>query len=559
MRITIITLSIAAFSTISCSSGGGGGGSAPVYTCTTTDYPNGVTISGNGEYEFRVAGNGIVSPSPRPIRMAEVKIYNGNTLVQCGATDDNGAFSLKVPQSSASHTVRISSVIYNAVTKAFVLNNPSNRLFHSIETTVVPDTTKSAGTLTAEAENDVKGGAFNILDQAHTANEFLVDETTGCKSTFADCPVFTGAPLVRIFWDKGVDPGTYVNSQPLSFYLPGYRELYILGGEDGDVDSSDCDHFDNSVILHEYGHFIEDVFSRSNSPGGFHDGESIIDPRLAWGEGWANFFQAAITGVPLYRDTWGNGGTTGVYFNESLEVPGDDIASTMGEGNFREFSISRILWDAIDSINEGAGIDQVTSPFSELWTIFADPINGFASTSHRFRNIGLFHTLQQALPNAQDWSSIRTGENHVGSQADYARAVLRGGSCSPINIQAASSSTQTENGQAANSNQFASNDFYAYYHPGGTFSFTLNYTTTPNPAADLDVYLFAENYVFTKPALAQAKTAVVTSASSGTETITANLAAGYYMINVRVNTTGGVLGNAANYTMTLGGQSLCPN
>lgn len=561
MRISNPLLFIAAFSAISCSSGGGSSGSAPVYTCDTVVYDNGVTISGNAKYEFRLAGNGSVQTSGRPIRKAEVKIYNGTTLIQCGALNDSGAFSLTIPQSSAQHTVRVSSVIYNEVTKAFVLNNPSNRQFHSIETTFVADTTKSVGTITALAgtNTDLKGGAFNVLDQVLNANTYLVTETAGCTSTFANCPIFTNAPLVRIFWEKGVNPGEYVNaSSPLSFYLPGYRELYILGGEDGDIDGSDADHFDNSVILHEYGHFIEDVFSKSNSPGGLHTGDTIIDPRLAWGEGWANFFQAAITGIPIYRDTWGTNGT-GIYFNENLETPANDIPSVAGEGNFREFSISRLLWDAIDSNNE-LGVDDVTSPFSELWTVFADPNGGFASSSLRFRNIGLFHSIQRNLAGGQDWSLIRASEKHEGSQADYARPVLRGGSCSPVHIEADHiDMSQQENGSAANSNQFASNDFYSYYHPGGAFSFTLNYTTSPSPAADLDVYVFAESYVFTRAALAQAKTAVVNSASSGTETLNTNLAAGYYMINIRVNTTGGVLGNPADYTMTLGGQPLCPN
>lgn len=562
MRLHIFLFFIAAFSTMSCSSGGGGGSSNPPYVCTTHSYPNGVTISGNADYEFRTNGNGTISGSPRPIRKAEVKIYSGNALIQCGATDDSGAFSFSVPQADTTHTVRVSSVIYNTTTRAYVMNNPSNRQFHYIETTFVPNTTKSVGTLTATAATNtaLKGGAFNILDQIHFANEFLISKTANCANLFSTCPTFPGGPLVRVFWDKGLDPGAYVNATfPLSYYLPGYRELYILGGEDGIVDSVDCDHFDNSIILHEYGHFIEDVFSRTNSPGGGHDGESIIDARLAWGEGWANFFQAAVTGVAIYRDTWGNGGTTGTYFNVNLETPNQDIATTMGEGNFREFSISRLLWDAIDPANE-VSIDDVESPFAELWTVFASPTSGFASSSFRFRNIGLFHSIQKTLPGGQDWSTLRTSEKHKDSQADYAQPVTRGASCSPINIKAEHMSmSQQENGSAGNSNQFASNDFYAYYHPGGAFSFALNYTTAPSPAVDLDVYIYPENYIFGGTAAAQAKTGIVASATSGSESININLAAGYYMINIRVNTTGGHITNTASYSMTLGGQSLCPN
>src|SRR5690606_13846811 len=108
----------------------------------------------------------------------------------------------------------------------------------------------------------------------------------------------------------------------------------------------DTDHFDDSIILHEYGHFLEDVYSKTNSPGGVHTGETILDPRLAWGEGWANYFQAAVTGNPVYRDTFGTSlGFSGVYFNENLESGTSDTPNNPGEGNFREFAITRALWD----------------------------------------------------------------------------------------------------------------------------------------------------------------------------------------------------------------------
>ncbi|MCC6138004.1 MAG: hypothetical protein IT287_05190 [Bdellovibrionaceae bacterium] len=559
--MNIPLLFAAAFFTISCSSGSSGGG-APAYVCTSVNHANGITITGNGEYEFRNNGNGIISLTKNPIRYAEVKVFNSNgALIQCSRTDATGAFSVVVPDSDATNTLRISSIIYNTETKAFVYNNPTNNSAHYIETTFTADSTKSLGTLTADADGDLQGGAFNILDKVHSANEYLISETTGCSGTISSCPSFTGAPSVKIYWDKGVNPGTYFGAGPISFYLPGERELYILGGESGDVDSSDCDHFDNSIILHEYGHFIEDVFSDTDSPGGTHTGDTILDARLAWGEGWANFFQAAVLDNPLYRDTSGNiSGSTTIFFNENLETPGDDIPSTNGEGNFREFSITRLLWDAIDSTNEGAGVDEVESAFAELWTVFANTTNGFKASSNHFRNIGLFHTVQQAL-GVSDWSSIRTGEKHTGSQADYARTVTKGGSCGAINIQAANigSPSSPEDGSFSNSNQFASNDFYQIYHPGGSFSWQLSYTTNPATPADLDLYLYSENYIFGGTSLGSSTSNISVSTSSATEGISlTNLSAGYYMLNVRVD-TGVRLGDAASYSMTLGGQALCPN
>lgn len=562
MRLFIPCLFLISIALTACSGdSGGSSGGIPPYSCTTRVYDSGVNISGNADYQFRTLGNGAVSGTTRPIRYAEIKIFNsGGAVIQCTYTDASGAFNLVLPESSASHRLRISSIIYNETTKAFVYNNPTQNIAHYMEAAFTPDSTKSLGTLRAAADGDVKAGAFNILDKVHDANEYLVSETANCSGTFSPCTPFTGAPEVKIYWDKGVNPGEYFNAGPVSFYIPGDRELYILGGESGDVDYSDCDHFDNSVILHEYGHFIEDVFSETDSPGGAHSGDSIIDARLAWGEGWANFFQAAVTDVPLYRDTSGNtSGSATHFFNEHLENPDNDIPSTMGEGNFREFSIARLLWDAIDSTNEGAGVDQVTSPFSELWTVFASPTVGFKSSNYRFRNMGLFHTIQQTLVGATDWSSIRTGEKHTGSQADYARAVTTGGACAATVIQAQNISPgQPENGSVSNSNHFASNDFYQIYHPGGSFNWQLGYSTDPGASADIDLYLYRETYTFGSNAVASSTANINNGTTNASEGISTSLAAGYYILNVRVD-TGVRLGGSSSYTMTLGGQSLCPN
>lgn len=568
-----IACSILCLFVVACSSSSDSGSSTSASfdpgCVTVTSYTGGITLTGTANYEFRTNGNGAVNGTKLPIRQAQVSVYNSSgAIIQCGTTDNSGNFSVVVPQTSANYTVSVDSRIYNDLTKAGVFNNPTEIEVHSITTTVSGASSASVGTLTAAATGDVKGGAFNILDKILDANLFLETNTANCSASFSGCTPFTGASAVFIYWDKGVNPGSYFGAGALSFYLPGQNELYILGGLNGDTDSSDCDHFDNSIILHEYGHFIEDNFAETDSPGGTHNGNTILDARLAWGEGWANFFQAAMlfpldnSITPVYRDTSGNiSGSSSVFFNEDLETPDNDIPGSMGEGNFREFSVARLLWDSIDTVNEGASVDTVNSPFAELWTVFTSSTTGLKNSSRVFRSMGLFHTLQQALPSSTDWSSVRTGENHLGSENDYARSVASN-TCAAVTIQAANiSAGAPENGTASRSNQFASNDFYKYYHPGGAFSFQLSYTTTPQ-AADLDVYIFKNGYRFTDNTTASlaasATTNVSSSVTSASESISTNLAAGWYMINIRVD-TGLRMGTAANYTMTLNGSQLCPN
>lgn len=550
-----------------CGGGGSSGGGGTITTkadpfCSTvTSYPTGVTITGSAVYQYRTNGNGAVNGTPKPIRHAEIHVVNAAGInVQCGATDSNGDFSLVVP-ASQQLTLKVASRIIYGATQAYVLDNPSDKDYHFISSTFTSDSSKSIGTLTALATGSLEGGAFNILDKILDANNYLITNTANCNGSFASCIPFSQPPLVHVYWDAGVNPGSYFGAGAVSFYLPGQYELYILGGANGQVQGMDVDHFDDSIILHEYGHFIEDVFSSTDSPGGSHNGNSIIDARLAWGEGWANFFQAAITNNPVYRDTWGNtdGGGTGVFFNENIETPGNDIPLSMGEGNFREFSITRALWDAIDSANGEGGADSVTAPFNELWTVFAGSA-GFASASYHFRNMGLFHTIQQGLAGATNWASIRAAENQRGDQTDYASGT-NAGPCAAIPIQAANiPGGAPENGSTSRSNQFASNDFYMVYHPGGTFNFNLSYTTDAGNQADLDVYVFQEGYNFINSTKIVGQSTASPGAGAGphTEQVLIALAAGYYMINIRVDTTSG-LGNNTSYSMTLNGASLCPS
>ena len=53
-------------------------------------------------------------------------------------------------------------------------------------------------------------------------------------------------------------------------------------------------HFDDFAVIHELGHFIEDHCGEFISAGGTHALVVRIDPRLAWSEGWSNYFAAQV-------------------------------------------------------------------------------------------------------------------------------------------------------------------------------------------------------------------------------------------------------------------------
>ena len=98
-------------------------------------------------------------------------------------------------------------------------------------------------------------------------------------SVSPNCPPFTNNQLFETFWAPGVSPSDYdKNLLPSSFWIWSKKQLYILGGSKGDVDRSDTDHFDSTIIIHEYAHVLEDQFSIRDSVGGAHFGDNILDP-----------------------------------------------------------------------------------------------------------------------------------------------------------------------------------------------------------------------------------------------------------------------------------------
>ena len=571
-------------------------GQVITYTCATSSCPsytvaqamvtsvnaNGslstlnVKAVGNSAVGLYRTGGAVTVTSPtnmtaldkRPIRYAEVRVSSAaGAIVQCAETDANGQFSLKLPSDGASYTVAVASRANNSHNTAYVMDTPTNATFYSLSTTVTASGSPSVS-LTALATGDLLGGAFNILDQILNAQEYIRTQSSNCNvgasvNYYPDCQPLTTVPLVNVYWSAGLSPGVYYGiSGGISFYLNGQKELYILGGVSGDTDVSDMDHFDNSVIIHEYGHFIEDQFGRPDSPGGSHNGNSIIDPRLAWGEGWSNFFQAAVTGIPYYRDTYGHaqctagGSCTGVNFNEFLDPTGGSYndkptAGATGEGNFREFSVSRLLWQVV----KPGGV----SRFSEIWTALNGPTKGTGVVTDRYKSIGRFHVIQQANSGHSDWTAIRNNELQVGDLSVYGTPITTASGCSPSSVPMTISKTSSDDGSFAKSDQYRNNDFYYYDHPGGTLTVGLSWSGAS--VADLDLYIYQQGYTFGTSSSMVAKDDTQTSTTSGTATATAaSLPAGRYMINVMAYT--GIYGSTGNrttsYTMTINGQTACP-
>ena len=518
-------------------------------------------------------GNGVtMGAEPGIIRYAEVRVSDSSgSLVQCAETDGTGAYSFYLPKASGTYTVAVTSRSNNSNNTAYVMNNPSSNQFYAVSFSASSAADSSGNNLLAPATGSLEGGAFNILDQIYKAQNYIRTQTAGCGTSpnsnyFADCTPFTSAPVISAYWTKGISPSVYVGgdgSSGISFYLTGKNQLYIGGGVQGDVDRSDSDHFDNSVIVHEYGHFIEDNFGSPDSPGGSHNGSSSLDPRLAWGEGWADFFQAAVlygaNGAPVYRDTYGNisSATYGSYFNENLDNSTGsyslDQVSYTNEGLFHEFSITRMLYSAIKS--------GTVSQFSEIWKVINGGTNGMRVVNDHFKSVGRLHLIQSAASGATNWGTLSTNEKQTSNTIPrYATPItVAAGACSnsPVSISPRLTTQEYSYGYP---DQYYNNRYYRLDHAGGTLSITMSWSGSN--AVDLDLYLYRAGYTFMDASDIIVQSSNFSAANSGSKTITAVLAAGTYLLNVNAPTSRYTLNDASHattYSFTVGGVAACPN
>ncbi len=81
---------------------------------------------------------------------------------------------------------------------------------------------------------------------------------------------------------------------------PAHRGLYIMGAENVNTDE-----YDTGVILHEFGHYVEDVLSCSDSNGDAHAIGDALDMRVAFSEAWGNAFSSMMRNELLVTDTYG--------------------------------------------------------------------------------------------------------------------------------------------------------------------------------------------------------------------------------------------------------------
>jgi subtilase family serine protease len=296
------------------------------------------TVNGRIRYEDRpLTPSGFDTVRLLPVRFAQVSIVNtaGNLVVATATTDGSGAYATSVPSvGTQTLFVRVDAL--------------NERTDDRIDVRVLSDTTSrtqlsaagpqravdTSGPVVLDVDIPVAGGgggAFNIFDQGVRAQEFVNRFSTRTP------------PRLTFFWQPVPDgPG----SDDGVFFDPNDNSIHLLDRLTANArvtNAPNSDEYDDSVMLHEVGHYVIENYAVDKSLGGTHFIDSgREDIRLAWSEGVATHFAAMVANDPFLVNSLGDAART------SFEIETPDFAAT-ATGFDAEQAVSAMLWDVFDA------------------------------------------------------------------------------------------------------------------------------------------------------------------------------------------------------------------
>lgn len=341
-----------------------------------------MVISGKITFDrvpFKSPGQGLnfLGTIETPARLVVVEALGASDIAVASTTTDTaGSYALSVP---ANTSIRIRAKAQMTKTGTVptwnfrVLNNTNGDALYAIDGT-------ASDTGTADSVRNLRalsgwGGAsyttaraaapFAILDTVYKARTLILsaDATTPFptlnlywsatnKSSDTFCPD-TGDILTSVFFVFGAN-----EKDDCATPTTALSGIYILG--DFASGNGDTDEFDQHVIAHEFGHYVEENFSRADNIGGDHSAGDRLDPRVAFGEGWGDAFGGMALNDPVYRDSQsGQAGESG--FNM------DDNDPQANDGWYSESSVFQILWDVFDGGTESG--DTVNLGFAPIYSV----------------------------------------------------------------------------------------------------------------------------------------------------------------------------------------------
>ncbi len=320
-----------------------------------------VTISGALTYDFVPhssfgAALNYDNISVKPIRGASIRVLSSSNQVLGQTTSDaSGLYSVTVAQ-NLNVSIRVLAELSRSGSPSWdfaVTDNTNGNAQYVLQGSLVNSGTDN--TIRDLHAASGWGGAGYTTTRAAAPFAILDSVYEGLQQVLIADPT-VALPPAELRWsilNQAVGGSRADGNIGTSFYDPSEDNMYILGDENNDTDE-----YDKSVIQHEWGHYLEDTLSRSDSIGGSHSLSGSFDMRLVLSEGFANAFSAIASEQQFYADSGGTLQSRGFRF--SLE------ANSFGNaGWFSENSIGKIIYDIADDNNDG--VDTLSAGFTPIY------------------------------------------------------------------------------------------------------------------------------------------------------------------------------------------------
>ncbi len=368
-----------------------------------------VTIAGILTFEFALPnancqGLNLDAPQIRPIRGVTVQLLQtpGNTILGTTTSTADGRYSFAGIDANLDVVIRVRAELKSTTPAVWDVEVRDN-----VDTSASPlpladrplyvvdfPSFNSGGLDISDADFTATtgwGGASYAA--ARTAAPFAILDAMldGMEMITAVNPTATFPPL-DAFWsvnNKRVSP-TEIDLGELgtSFYSSANDSLFLLGDS-----ATDTEEFDDHVTMHEWGHYFEDNFSRSDSIGGPHTIGETLDPRLAFGEGFATALAAIALQNPQYCDTDAPMESGGF----GLDTENENFGN---QGYYNEMSVATLIFDLWDTDVDGS--DNGSIGFAPIY----DVMTGSQATTPAFTSLFSFATELRALLQAADLAFV---------------------------------------------------------------------------------------------------------------------------------------------------------
>jgi hypothetical protein len=412
-------------SLVACSSGSGNSGG-------NNSEPATVTVSGQLQYERPLhlascQGLDFSDVELRPIRAVTVRVFDAatNSVLASAVTDDNGVYSMSVTAQSDVF-VRARAELKRPASPSWDVEVRDNtcddadpdrpcsvplqqRPMYALDSaTINTGAVNRTINMTASTGWDIAAADFvNVRAAAPFA---ALDTVYGAMLALSIIDPGLDFPALDVFWSVN---NTIVVSGDFDIDSGEIRSTFYVGGIGGGMflvgaQGLDIEEFDSHVITHEWVHYFEDMFSRSDTIGGTHGQSDNLDIRTAFGEGFASGVAAVILQDPVYCDA--------LWFGATLSGFGFSIEDTASAtpGWYDEFSIQQLIYDLWD--DDVDGVDSDSIGFTPIYNV----MTGAQIVTPAFSSVfTFFDALRNENPAATPFiDALLSGQNINGAGID---------------------------------------------------------------------------------------------------------------------------------------------